>query len=201
MKTTKTTRITAPAGMSGLWVAPWGETYAVAADWSAATAPVMFYGKSGWGHDVLGRQVADFRHYPDAALAAALWDALGDEGDEGDDCVVAAAVAAAHDLVSVELDAMATMLEQYGEVFAGHGTWRTLAIAQEWLDADFDADEAGDWCAIGCWEPEAAEEWRDAGKTPDQIAAAAEEMAADGDMIYDVCNGDRSARVLMDATE
>jgi len=190
---TTATRIIAPAGMSGLWVAPWGETYAVAADWSAATAPVMFYGKSGWGHDVLCRQVADFRHDPEAALAAALWDALGDDATPG---VVAAAVAAAHDLVSVELDAMAAMLTTHGERFAGHATWRTLAIAQEWLDADFTAESAGDWCAIGCWEPEAAEEWRDAGRSPAWIEASAAEMMGDGDLIYQVCNGDRAASAI-----
>lgn len=72
----------APAGTSGLVAEPWsvGETYGVAADWSQARAPVYAYGDSGWTQT--GRQVADYRHEPSAALADCLAETLRASGDD-----------------------------------------------------------------------------------------------------------------------
>lgn len=77
MKTIKT-----PAGMSGLAVEPWskGEIYAVAANWSQASAPVMVYGEDGWTTDEHGRQVADFRHDARSALESVVREAMAASG-------------------------------------------------------------------------------------------------------------------------
>lgn len=84
-----TTTINAPAGMTGLSVEPWskGEVYAVAANWAQAGSPVLSYsGKAdGWGLDAHGRQVADFRHSPRAALESVIREAIEAGGDEPDD--------------------------------------------------------------------------------------------------------------------
>jgi hypothetical protein len=70
--------LTTPAGTSGLAVEPWaaGEIYAVAANWSQASAPVYCYGQTGWHLDRAGRQVADFGHIARAALVDAIVDAI-----------------------------------------------------------------------------------------------------------------------------
>lgn len=62
--------LTTPDGMSGLACEPWtpGEIYAVAADWAQASSPVLVWGNEEWTLDECGRQVADFRHDPAAAL-------------------------------------------------------------------------------------------------------------------------------------
>lgn len=54
-------KITTPVGTYGLAVEPFGkgEIYAVAADWSQASSPVMVYGEDGWTKDECGRQVAE----------------------------------------------------------------------------------------------------------------------------------------------
>jgi len=60
--------ITTPAGTSGLACEPWtpGEIYAVAANWSEASAPVYSYTSCGWHSTAY--QVADYSHDPQAAL-------------------------------------------------------------------------------------------------------------------------------------
>ncbi len=72
----------APEGTSGLVVEPWskGEIYAVAANWGNASSPVWNYGEDGWQQS--GRQVADFRHEPRAALIAELEETLVASGDD-----------------------------------------------------------------------------------------------------------------------
>jgi hypothetical protein len=64
--------IRCPAGTCGLAVAPWSpdEVYAVAADWGDASSPVRTWAEDRWIES--GRQVADFRHEPEAALAAMI---------------------------------------------------------------------------------------------------------------------------------
>lgn len=74
------TMVTAPAGMSGLAVRVWGDTYAVAADWSQASAPVLVRGEDGWTCE--GRQVADYGHSSDAALRRLLAETMEASGDE-----------------------------------------------------------------------------------------------------------------------
>lgn len=90
--------LTAPEGMSGLAVEPWakGEIYAVAADWAQASCPVRVYGRGGWKYD--GRQVADFRHRPLAALESVLIEAVSDSGDDPDTVDIAAILATAEEL-------------------------------------------------------------------------------------------------------
>jgi hypothetical protein len=85
--------IKCPAGTYGLAVAPWSadEIYAVAADWRQAAAPVMAYGPDGWYYT--GRQVADYRHSPRAALAAELAEAISaSNGDDDPDSLCQRAV-------------------------------------------------------------------------------------------------------------
>ena len=82
--------LAAPAGMTGIGVDPWGEVFAVAANWAEASSPVMVYGKKGWDLDGHGRQVADFRHSDQAALESVLREVILDGGDEPDDDQIAA---------------------------------------------------------------------------------------------------------------
>ena len=74
MKTTINVRC--PQGTYGLAVEPWsrGEIYAVAANWAQASATIYAYGKRGW--HLTGRQVADYRHSPEAALRAEVIEAI-----------------------------------------------------------------------------------------------------------------------------
>ena len=81
--------LTCPAGTSGLAVEPWsrGEIYAVSANGSQASSPILTYGPNGWSGN--GRQVADYRHNPAAALRSEIVEAIAtSEGiptDEVDD--------------------------------------------------------------------------------------------------------------------
>ncbi|MDE2010226.1 MAG: hypothetical protein KGJ09_09155 [Candidatus Omnitrophica bacterium] len=80
-------KITTPEGRTGLACEPWtrGEIYAVAADWADASSPVIVLGEDGWTHDEQGRQVADFRHSPRAALEAIIREALEMSSDDPDE--------------------------------------------------------------------------------------------------------------------
>lgn len=84
-------QIRCPAGTYGLAVAPWSddEVYAVAARWAEASSPVQVWGGAGWIDS--GRQVADYRHDPAAALAAALREAC--DSDEEAEALAAEAAA------------------------------------------------------------------------------------------------------------
>jgi hypothetical protein len=101
MTTTKTIRC--PAGTCGLAVAPWSpdEVYAVAANWAEASSPVLTWGEDRWIES--GRQVADYRHEPAAALAAELREAC-DSDEEAE--------ALAADATSIDSDDEAD--EDYG---------------------------------------------------------------------------------------
>jgi hypothetical protein len=94
------TKLAAPAGTRGIMVEPWcpGEIYAVAANWSQASSPVMVYGSSGWHIDRHGRQVADFRHSDRAALESVIREAIAAGGDDPDDDEVDAILDDAQDL-------------------------------------------------------------------------------------------------------
>lgn len=68
--------IQCPVGTYGLVVvAPWSddEVFAVAADWRQASSPVQTWNGERWTDS--GRQVADYRHDPAAALVAELREA------------------------------------------------------------------------------------------------------------------------------
>jgi hypothetical protein len=77
--------ITTPAGTTGLAVEPWarGEVYAVAANWTQASAPVLTLGADGWTGT--GRQVAEYGPDPYAALADELAKAMRASGERGED--------------------------------------------------------------------------------------------------------------------
>lgn len=179
----------------------WGETYEITADFAQASCPVH--------GDEHGRQVADFRHSPRAAMESLLREMVemgGDDPDESADEINAALDA----MIGRDADLieMATMLERHGERFTGTNT---DDVAQEWLDHDFDAVRANEWCEIGCWDAATAAELRDAGLTPDQAHKAAEwltdglddaaEVFTDGDPIYSTCNGDTSVQEIVDAAK
>ena len=85
--------LTTPDGTTALAVAPWSpdELYAVAADWAQASSPVYSYGAQGW--DQTGRQVADYRHSAQRALAAILREAVEAGGDDSDEAPIAGWVA------------------------------------------------------------------------------------------------------------
>jgi hypothetical protein len=227
MKTTKT--LAAPLGMSGLYVEPWtkGEIYAVAANWAQAGSPVLVYGEDGWTHDEHGRQVADFRHRTRAALESIIREAIEMGGDEPDDEEVSGILDNADELRSFEIGEMADMLNGHGDQFSGN---YVDDEAQNWLDNDFDADAANEWCEIGVWDAEVAATFRGENLTPKQVAAAAQKLidaenaewdaideaeAEDNDdwtpcernsqytddPIYSVCNGDTDAQEIIDAAK
>jgi len=67
----------------------WGsDIVAVSADWSQAACPVT--------GDEHGRQVADFRHSPEAALRASLADCASHEGMDDDEAETAIEAAMSH---------------------------------------------------------------------------------------------------------
>lgn len=106
-------------------------------------------------------------------------------------------------VASAALVQMEAMLLRHGDRFAGSCV---EDVARDWLDSGFDADGADAWCEIGCWDAATAAQMRDADLTPDQMRAAAEEIAAaaeytDGDPIYSCCNGDTPIQVLIDAAK
>lgn len=200
---------TAPAGTGGLLIEPWsaGEVYGVAANWAEPSAPVFFYGDSGWQSRQY--QVADFRHSDTAALRLDLADAIqagGDDPDEADDIVGDAVDFFASDASKLD---MIDMLEGHGDRFTGKNVDDE---AQGWLDEGFDADSADDWCEIGVWDSATAAQLRDAGLSPEQVREACERLIedasddardeyTDGDPIYSVCNNDTSIDVLIDAAK
>lgn len=67
----------------------WGETFEISGDFAQASSPV--HGVDG------GRQVADFRHSPAAAMRAALEDCASMGGDDPEDDEIAAEIDAAID--------------------------------------------------------------------------------------------------------
>lgn len=203
--------IAAPAGMRGIAVTPWSknEVYAVAADWSQAGSPVLVYGDNGWTHEWHGRQVADFRHSPQAALESVIREVIEMNGDEPDDDEVAGIVADADDLRDHDLAEMVDILERHGDRFIGNDADDE---AQDWIDHDFSAEAANAWCKIGVWDAATAAAFRDSGKTPEQIRIVAESLIeaagddasktyVDGDPIYSACNGDTDTDDLIFACE
>ena len=203
-------RIAAPAGMTGLAVEPWakGEVYAVAANWAQASCPIRVYGCNGWDYDDHGRQVANFRHSPEAALRAIIESAIEAGGETPQEEDIDDILDDAEELIDADVAEMAEMLERHGDRFIGNNA---IDMADAWIEAGFSADDADDWCEIGVWEPEIAVSLRDARVTPDCAAEAsrrlidAEEDAAeiytDGCPIYAACNRDISVDVLIQACE
>jgi hypothetical protein len=95
---------------------------------------------------------------------------------------------------------MAKMLVSHGESFSGLDPF---AIAEDWVDHDFTTESADEWCSIGVWDPAAAAAFRDADLTPGQVSAAARRLngRGDRDVIYEVCNGDLDASVVIEAAK
>jgi hypothetical protein len=179
-----------------------GDIYSLTADFAQASCPIE--------GDEHGRQVADFRHSPRAAMESLLREMVemgGDEADDYADEIEAALVK----MVGRDADLieMADTLERHGDRFTGNCADDQ---AQEWLDADFTADQAGGWCEIGVWSASAAAEFRDADLAPTQVKDASERLIedagedasdeyTDGDPIYSVCNCDTNAQVIIDAAK
>jgi hypothetical protein len=99
-----------------------------------------------------------------------------------------------------DIYAMAKMLAAHGERFAGNDP---VSIAEDWGDHDFTPSSADEWCSIGVWDPAAAAAFRDADLTPGQVSAAARRLNGheDRDVIYEVCNGDLDASVVIEAAK
>lgn len=144
MTTTKTIRC--PAGTAGLAVAPWSadEVYAVAANWGQASAPVLTWAEDRWIDS--GRQVADFRHEPESALAAELREAC-------DSDVEAAGIAAS----ATTINPPASGVEV--EVIVGH---RSSIAGARWCQpsgwSPRNRVEGADWSdGDGAWTTEEGE--------------------------------------------
>jgi hypothetical protein len=208
-----TKQIVCPDGMSGLMVVPWSanEIYAVAANWAQASSPVMTYADDGWEYDRCGRQVADFRHSPRAALEDVIRTAISMGGDKPDDDEVESIIDDATDVGDADaakLEAMAVMLTRHGDRFAGNSA---TDIAADWIGNDFGVDDAAEWCEIGCWDADTAAKLRDAGLSAQDARDAADKLAeacddaaeeyTDGDPIYSVCNADTRVQVIIDAAK
>ena len=108
---------------------------------------------------------------------------------------------------------MVAVLNSHGPRFSGN---HVEDMAQEWLDYDFTPAEADSWCEIGVWDAATAAEFRDAGLSPAEAAAAAERLIeaekaewtdeswgfsryTDGCPIYAACNHDISPDVIIEA--
>lgn len=106
---------------------------------------------------------------------------------------------------SVALSDMAVMLLAAGERFSGNDV---ADEAECWVEFGFTAETAWEWVQIGCWASWAAREWRDAGLTPDDVAAAAADMVdgcgepdvewTDSCPIYSCCNDDTDPQDVID---
>ena len=89
---------------------------------------------------------------------------------------------------------MIKMLEGYGPRFIGHIPTDT---AHDWIDHDFTADSAAEWCEIGVWDPATAADLVGAGLSPCQIEETAKQWT-NRDVIYEACNGDLDVQELID---
>jgi hypothetical protein len=92
---------------------------------------------------------------------------------------------------------VAEVLDSHGPRFAGSDA---AEHAVDWIDWGFDAVSMVPWCEIGVWDAGVAAIWRDAGLTPEQVLAAASDLAEDDDdLIYAICNSDKSPDIIIDA--
>ena len=83
-------------------------------------------------------------------------------------------------------------LARYGDEATGSRAPEQAALS--WIDAGFDAEEAGEWLAARCFAPQTARSLELAGFTPEQAALRTTRGAADyGETIaYKVARGDLS---------
>lgn len=68
---------------------------------------------------------------------------------------------------------MTAMLRRHGDRFAGSNP---NEAAQQWIDAGFTPEVADQWCEIGVWDAGVAETLRDHDLTPDAAKDAAERL-------------------------
>jgi hypothetical protein len=92
------------------------------------------------------------------------------------------------------------VLASHGDRFAGNNV---RDAAEDWDDHGFNAEEVDAWATIGCWDAATAAEWRDAGLSPAEVAATVDAICSsdDDDLIYSVCNGERSPEVVTEAAQ
>jgi hypothetical protein len=162
-----------------------GETVEIKANFAQASCPVV--------GDPCGRQVADFRHYPAVAMRAVLNEIPCDGDLEEYKAEVKRAVEAMEGF-DEEQQEIADILKAEGEQFTGNDP---LEMAQEWIDNEFDASSVEAWASNGFWCPEKAAIFRDAGHSPDLVVDAVGSVDYDGDLIYDICNNDADAELLL----
>lgn len=99
----------------------------------------------------------------------------------------------------------ATTLDKIEATLAGRGERFTGAdvreVALDWLDYNFDADDVGEWCDVGVWDPATAAIFREAGFSPADVQEAAatiiEAQGETADPVYAVCNGDLTVEEMM----
>lgn len=87
---------------------------------------------------------------------------------------------------------IARVLISHGPVYSGGDQRTAERIAEDWMHCGFNARKTDEWCAVGCWTPSVAEDFRDAYMTP-RNAAKACQMHNDlhgGDSMYSACNAD-----------
>lgn len=198
----------APIGKAGLQVAWCGDIYAIAADFSRASDPILSWSPRHNDWVSTGMQVADYRHSNRAALRREIEQAMSMSGDEIDEDYIESIMDDAAEVLSHETGEMLDMLRRHGEKFTG-GECTAVDTSQGWVDAGFDAESADHWCAIGVWDYDVAAVLRDEGLTPDQVGRAALRMIADAgdcagdeytgaDPIYSVCNYDTDIELLIE---
>lgn len=121
---------------------------------------------------------------------------------------------------------IAQMLNGHGPQFTGNNVDDE---AQGWLDEGFDAESAGEWCEIGCWDASTAARLRDAGLSAKDADTAADALIevekekwekedayamehdlelpdhdseyTDGSPIYSACNNDTPVSKIIEAAE
>ena len=77
---------------------------------------------------------------------------------------------------------------------------RVDEIAQEWIDCGFGVDSA-DWMDAGFWCPSTAEEVRNLGIDPSDVARLAKDITGYDDPVYSMCLGDLDVASLITLDE
>lgn len=88
-------------------------------------------------------------------------------------------------------------LASRGYRYDGGDAETRAAIAQEWIDLEFSADEASDWMDAGFWDPGTAADVRLMGIQASEVAGLCNDLITGyDDPVYSMCNGDLSVEAL-----